>query len=779
MPKKNFTVNISQGKLRITPPFNTLFRLDNLRTRVWINNKSVQLFPKKRKSAKNYREKRATVFLFEEKSPQFSASLSITCPDGKRYCIMQMKLKNLSKNPLILGTLHLAEFPDVTSRAEGTKGMKVFVDSGGGDWAGTVDIESTAPCREQWKLLPEEEKRIILQKMGDATKPFPGFHNSFGGISALFSPCGNTSLIASFLTAYRTINNIVWLYDGEKRTLSGWASCNFAGFSLKSGEEISSEKLFIGFYDSPLEGLEEYAAVAGREMKVKNLPPVPLGWCSWYAYRLKITEKETLENAKCIKKRFPGFDFSYIQVDHGWQYKNICGHWTETNERFPHGIKWLSEKLKGMGYTPGLWLGLFTVLESAHVFREHPEYMIQDKNGCPLQMPYIWSWPPRNHVYYLDPTHPGARKFIKDSLLTLRKLGIRYWKIDFTWGIANNGPEAFYYDKNAVKGAETYRRGLSLVSETLKGDYIYWCSCPINLGFGLGATSTTGSDIGNTGFSREEYVEGRVENLDYFRQNATTIASRYFLHKKLMLLNPDVVETGEPGNIEEAKLRVSLVALSGGQIFLGDALPSLAEERWKLLSVCIPPFGKAARPVDLFTHTYPSSYPQIWHLPIETDWGKWEIAGLFNLTKVPSEIQVDFESLKLDRNKEYLVYEFWSKKFLGIYRNSLSIPMPPVTTKLLMIRELSAQPRVLSTDMHITQGAMELDSVIYDGKKQILRGNAVRQKGDTGNIVVFIPEGYRVKEASSLIKHTGNIAFVTLKFKKAKIDWHIEFIKEN
>ena len=779
MPKKTLSLEINpQGKWQIVVPFNTPFRVDNLSTRIYINGIWVGLFGGDiRKRSINFRETGETALL-KEKSRQFAASLRLDCPRGSHYLIMQLKLRNLSSADLLLGPLHLAEFPRVTRNAAGTKGLKVFVDSGGGWWTGAVDIESTAPCREQWELLPGEEKNLVSRRYGNIRKPFPGFHNSAGGISALFSPADNTSMIASFLTAYRTINNVVWLHDAKGNTLSGWASCNFAGYSLKPGEAISSEKFFLGFYDSPFEGLEKYAALAGREMKVRLPQSVPLGWCSWYAYRLKIGEEEILKNARCIRKRFPGFDFSYIQVDHGWQYKDICGQWTETNERFPHGLKWLSKRLNRMGYRPGLWLGLFTVLESSPVFREHPEYMIQDRCGKPLEMPYRWSWPPKERIYYLDPTHPGARRFIKKFLMELRKSGIRYWKIDFTWGIADNSPEAVYHDRNAVKGAEVYRRGLALVSQTLKNDYIYWCSNPINLGFGMGSTSMSACDIGNTGFSLDRNVEGRTENLDYFRRNATTLISRYFLHRKLILLNPDVAEAGLPGDTEEARIRISLVALSGGQVFLGDSLPSLAEERWKTLSVCIPPYGKAARPVDLFAHTYPSSYPQIWHLPVKTGWSNWEVVGLFNLAEKASEITVDFASLKLERDKAYLVYEFWSKKFLGICRGSLKMHMAPVTTRLLMIRKVPSHPFILSTDMHITQGAVELDSVRYDRRRHVLQGRAVRQKGDTGTLAIFIPGGYRVKEASSAVRCDGGIAFLSLSFRRAEIDWHMEFIQE-
>lgn len=777
MKEKHFTVvlNSSNGKWRIAAPQIPGVRLKNLRTRLWMNNCWVPLFRQGPQGIVRQLHEGRETFVFEEKSGKIAASLSINHPKDSRYCVLQLKLKNLSNSPISLGPLHLIEFADVICPARGTRGVKVFVDSGGGWWAGVVDITSSSPFKEQWELLPEEDKQMVRKLKGKNIES--GFHNSSGGISALYEPENKSALIAGFLTFNRTANNVTWLYREKEEFLYGWAGCNFAGFHLKPHESIFSEKLFLGFYDSPLSGLEEYAAEAAKAMKVK-LPKVPpMGWCSWYAYRFKINEKNTAANAKLIKKHFPGYPFSYIQVDHGWQYKNTCGYWTETNERFPRGIGWLADKLDKTGFKLGLWLGVFTVLESSPLFKEHPEYLIKNRTGKPKPMPYRWAWPPQDRVYYLDPTHPGTQKFIRETFAYLRKAGARYWKIDFTWGIALNDPDAVYYDKTMVKGAEIYRKGLSLIEETLKGDYIYWCSNPLNLGFGLGSTSMSACDIGNTGFSLAKKVEGRTENLDFFLRNATTIISRYFLHKKLVLLNPDVVEVGKPGDYEEAKIRLSLVAFSGGQVFLGDDLTLLKDRDWNLLSRCIPPLGEAARPVDLFEHTYPSSYPHIWHLPVKADWGKWDMAGLFNLAKKSTEITVDFSALNLKKDKDYLVFEFWSKKFLGRAQNSVRIKMSPVTTKLLLFKEVPAHPIVLSTDMHFSQGGVELEDVIYDGNTQTLKGTARRQTGAKGNIFIFLPSFYEVKETVPVIRKQKDVIALPVDFKKSAVKWEVKFYR--
>jgi len=680
-----------------------------------------------------------------------SVRIDVRTYQNKSFVIYELTLENNTSHDFFLGPVHLLEINNDRGKlsfGDYPEKTKIYVDSGGGWWAGVCDIDSTSPFKEQWDLLPEEDKELIL-KINKVKKTQNGFHNSAGGIGAFYNPISKTSLITSFLTFNRTVNNITTFYDKKNGIKHWYAGCDFAGYRLKPGKKITTEKLFIGFYHSPHQGLEEYATVA---RKLITPPPFPkkskLGWCSWYAYRLKMTEDIVLANARAIKERFSGYDFEYIQADHGWQYKDLTGNWIETNQRFPHGLKWLAGKLKDMGFKMGLWTAPFCISEYASVARTHPEYMIKDADGNPKVMIEKWAWHPHGKCYYLDPTHPGAQKFIRDFLQFLRKQGCRYWKLDFTWPIADSDKNTVFFNKNLIKGAEIYRKGLSNILDVIGKDYVYWCSNPVNLGFGLGPTSMTGSDIGNTGFSLAKKVEGRIEDINFFRQNLTTTISRYFLHRKLILQNPDVVEVGGPGDYEEAKIRLTLVAFSGGQTFLGDDLTKLSEHRWELLSRCIPPYGKAARPIDLFENTYPASYPKIWDLKVQTSWGNWHVIALFNLGDKKEILTVDFNKLGLRKGQKYLVWEFWNKTFLGERKDSVKIKLDSLTTKILLIKDIQSHPVVLSTDMHVTQGGVEMPEVKWDEKDNTLKGVCRRNKGERGNLFVYVPSNFKPIRAS-------------------------------
>ncbi len=703
----------------------------------------------------------------------FVARATVEQAGKSSAAVMQIEITNGTKASIVLNTLRLLNFTPDNLFFKHPEKLKVYVESGSGHWAGVVDMNSNDPYYDEEKkeFLPEEDRSELTPFLEGPAKM--AFHNSFGGISLIYDRESKTGLILSALTWIRCCSNVIWCYKLKNRELSGWVSCNFAGYELKPGESIQSEKFFIGLYADPLKALEEYADISAENMTIRNLPAkTPMGWCSWYAGYAsdEIGEWNVLANAKKIKTCLSAYDFKYIQVDHGWQFRNICGQWTDTNERFPHGLKWLSDKLGEMGFCLGIWMAPFIVLESSSLFREHPEYMVRNRKGRPKKKGE-WAWVPHDAIYYLDPTHPGAREYLKTTLSSLRKSGVRYWKMDFLLQISENDSDTIYYDKGKIKGAEVYRAGLSLIEKTLKGDYIYWCSNAVNLGFGTGSTTMSACDIGRPGLS--SYMDKAVRNrhIEEFRKIATTLISRYFLHKRLLILNPDVLEVR--GDYEEAKIRLSIVALSGGQVFLGDALPALHPDCWNILTKCIPAYGEAARPVDLFKNTYPESYPGIWHLPVKTSWGKWDVVGVFNFDDKTKKVEMRFADIGLQDSTEYLVSEFWEQEFFGLKKEDLTIKLQPISMKLFLIKEVPLIPTVFFTDMHYTQGGVELSDVTYDKVNGILSGKALRQKGAIGKIAIYVPGGYRCDSPGLSVR--GNLLRLELSFAGDEQAWQVKF----
>lgn len=146
----------------------------------------------------------------------------------------------------------------------------------------------------------------------------------------------------------------------------------------------------------------------------------------------------------------------------------------------------------------------------------------------------------------------------------------------------------------------------------------------------------------------------------------------------------------------------------------------------------------------MFEHTT----PEVYDLPIRTDWEQWHVLVMQNWNDEDRNYKIRFSDLKLDDNKSFLVYRFWDQAFLGEFRDVLDLKVEARKGETFAIRELPDHPWVLSTDMHLTQGGVELQDVKYDSRSNTLSGTASRHPGAVRHLVVYVPPGYKINSAS-------------------------------
>jgi hypothetical protein len=240
--------------------------------------------------------------------------------------------------------------------------------------------------------------------------------------------------------------------------------------------------------------------------------------------------------------------------------------------------------------------------------------------------------------------------------------------------------------------------------------------------------------------------------------------------------DPDYLQVGQ-GSDNETRVRMAFVALGGGPAFICDRLPELPEERLLLIPQCLPSYRQPARPIDLFTR---DGYPQVWDLPVETAWGSWHVLGLFNLDEEPARAMVDLRQMRLDRSRRYAIWDYFGAKLLGEVAPgeeldlTLSVPVPATDVRVLRVTAVEDRPFVLATDMHLTQGGVELPEVQWDAGALTLRGVARRAPGLQGEVVVFVPEGYAPAEGEL----QGRLLRVPLQFATPEREWVVEFRRE-
>lgn len=242
-------------------------------------------------------------------------------------------------------------------------------------------------------------------------------------------------------------------------------------------------------------------------------------------------------------------------------------------------------------------------------------------------------------------------------------------------------------------------------------------------------------------------------------------------------------------NYGQAKVVANFRAISGGTLLLSDALnEKYPENRIELLKRISPVTMDVSYPVDLFVR----KPARVWNMPVERPFGKWCILGVFNYTNKTSQEQdvYDFttkldaaKDLRLDPNKEYIVYEFWSKQLIGTFKGSfVTRPLNPYNCDIYSIVEKQDHPVLISTSRNIRQMAVDIKDLAYDVKLRTLKGVSRAVAGDQYQLRIYVPNGFSVKRVEltdgleATIKREGNLLTVDYKSSTGKdVEWKIFF----
>jgi len=142
-----------------------------------------------------------------------------------------------------------------------------------------------------------------------------------------------------------------------------------------------------------------------------RLPEKARGWTSWYYYYTAINEPIITHNLN----QFSELSDFIFQIDDG--YQQSVGEWTQTNKKFPHGMKWLADSIHATGKKAGLWLAPFICEHNSMIFRKHPDWKVKDIKGKPLKAGYNPGW--SGWYYPLDIYHPEVRNYLTATFDTI------------------------------------------------------------------------------------------------------------------------------------------------------------------------------------------------------------------------------------------------------------------------------------------------------------------------------------------------------------------------
>lgn len=479
------------------------------------------------------------------------------------------------------------------------------------------------------------------------------------------------------------------------------------------------------------------------------------GYCTWWAYRYSFTQ-ETLDAMLklFVEKHLPDFGYDYMQFDDTYQQGNgSCPeNWLNWNDKFPGGWQYSVNAIRKAGMKPGIWVHRIHRPSDPHVkdiAQEHPDWFVHKPDGSLVT---------HQGFYMLDTTNEEAvENMVRRLYRALKEQNWDYVKIDGTGDLLRayqNKECADFFENHPTTPEQSLRKWDIVAREELgRGVYILACHTVNNARHVMGLVD--GARLSNDGFqprtlAQYNYLEGVVWRNDPDHCDV--------LGDWLMDTDAEMTVFGMDESVPaRSVIRPAVCTMAGGVLMLSDKLevyqddrniegmkrsaPVLFTQPGQLYSCERQPMMWWLQEIDRpFDH---------WSVLARIQWGqKRETEWVFDFKGVPQQ-EVKFADLGLHKDREYLVFEFWSQTFLGRFKGSFTAPAMDENDGMdvFAIHEVRPHPWVISTTRHLSQGAVSLRREAWDPEARTLSGESAVVIGDPYALTIHIPEGYQIDRA--------------------------------
>ena len=381
-----------------------------------------------------------------------------------------------------------------------------------------------------------------------------------------------------FKNAYHIVNDPIVLQDASTVFIN-------AGFITECVvQKCSLPRIYLHETDSLYDGLRLCSNKIAYEMGARQPSHPEFHWCSWYYSYSEFDQERLIEYANSFKDYKKTVPFRYIQIDAG--YFPSFGDWLAPSHHFPNGMRGPANIIKEAGYGAGIWIGPFMVGDESKIFKEHPDWMLKQKDGS-----YVRRWKQYNEpkvggyrdcdYFVLDTSHPGAMDYLKGVFTTLRKWGYTLYKTDFMlWPMIDSSEVRRF--RPGKTSFEYYRETLKMIRSCI-GVESAWLGCisPFLPSIGYMDMMRIGGDVGAqwekqgfgpTNMIREIIGDSYFNHVYWTNDPDATMLRDFHIHLK-------------PAEIESLAL---LQAVSGGLITTSDPIHLIAEDRMELLEFIVP-----------------------------------------------------------------------------------------------------------------------------------------------------------------------------------------------
>ncbi|OGO66434.1 MAG: hypothetical protein A2030_06650 [Chloroflexi bacterium RBG_19FT_COMBO_50_10] len=634
--------------------------------------------------------------------------------DQRPFLLLQLSLSNQSPEPIYLDEFCLFK---ASSSAEGcvklsrpVGGLRFFkVGWHGWDYAG----------------LRQHHDRNSDSRLGFLTNlsytnpvtPKPRLRGEFWSEGWGILADAWVAMLAGFVSTAHQFGQVYACTRTGEETLMLCSQAD--GVWLEPGETRESEWGYLQFLPLPNpEPAAHFVEAVARQMqaRVPATPPPPM-WTHWYHFYHDISEQLFLQNLDALVAQRVHVPYQVVELDDG--YQSAWGDWTSTNAKFPHGLGWLAEQISARGFTPGLWLSPFTVQRKSQVALQHPDWLLKDGSGKPIQAGFVYNM----FIHALDTSHPAVLDHLRGLMDTItHQWGFGMVKIDF---VSTAALPAKHYNPNLTR-AECLRAGLESIRQGAGEEtFLLGSGCPFGPAIGIVDAMRIGPDTAPTWEPFFHWLPWagplirREPSMPSLRNNFRNNLNLSALHQRWWWNDPDcllVRDNHTHLTRWEVQSAVSLVGLSGGMLVSSDDLRKLNSSRLNWVRLLVPNLGLRGMPMDLLEH----EMPQVYSVRLEHDGQAWQLVALFNWEDQPADCWLRFDELGYHLGADLHVFDFWSKKHHSLASPEMGFTdVPAHGCKLLRICEMRSTPQLVGDTLHISQGA-EIGSMRMEGDRLVV-----------------------------------------------------------
>lgn len=440
---------------------------------------------------------------------------------------------------------------------------------------------------------------------------------------------------------------------------------------LRPGERLDLPPLWLAAGTDGWSLLEQWASACGAAMRARVPARTPIGWCSWYYYFTRVRESDVIDNLDVLRRLRGRVRCDYVQVDDG--YQRAIGDWLEPNRKFPHGMRWLAERIRAAGFDAGIWLAPFLARPDSQLFRSRPEWFVRTARGGLRRACWNPMWSLGRPAYALDTTRDDVLEWLRELARTIvHQWGYRVLKLDFLYAAALPGVRA----DGAATRAEALRRGLEAIRAGAGEDaFLLGCGCPLGPAIGVVDGMRIGADVAPFWSNAISRWPNRGRHGVATEHAMRNILTRAFMHRRLWLNDPDclMVRAGDTAlTPDEVRALATAIALTDGMFVLSDNLDALPDDRLEWIERMLPLLGGAARVDDLFTSGLPER--------LRARYPGAEAVALFNFGARPAE-------RRLAVAPGVSVRELWSGETLAVRDGVVITRVGSHACRLLWIEE--------------------------------------------------------------------------------------------